>query len=321
MNEGENIFSYLKSFILLSPLFNLENQPFQNIVDYIDELHLDTPNIISNAYSSESKTDKCEDSRLSRKSMNYGNYEKQSGENKKYSYETKEQEFGIDGKKEYKNGFISDIDSQLVNFVKNNKNFNYEEIRNEKNQKIKVNYELSRISNEQQFIESEFVISKNSDFNEQIETINEISFNETFLFTDPKTLFDFIFRGKIIDEKDEEDNKDEKDEIDKKDDKDDKDKKDEDDDKDKKDEEDDKDKKDGKDKKENSQLEETFIKEIRDIINCMETILYMPPYSILFGRIDLNIPKTKPKPPVFYRQMKSINKLFYEGFGIDINSI
>ena len=58
-----------------------------------------------------------------------------------------------------------------------------------------------------------------------------------------------------------------------------------------------------------------FINEIKSIIQIMETILYTHPYSILFGRI--NIEKTR------FHQMEDskskkidINESFYEGFGL-----
>ena len=43
-NESKNIFSYLKTFILFYPLFNLENQPFQEIQDFINDLRLELNN-------------------------------------------------------------------------------------------------------------------------------------------------------------------------------------------------------------------------------------------------------------------------------------
>lgn len=59
-------------------------------------------------------------------------------------------------------------------------------------------------------------------------------------------------------------------------------------------------------------LKESFIKEIDDVINIMQTIIYTPPYSILFGR--MNIEKSKSK---FMSTLKDINELFYEGLAID----
>ena len=47
----------------------------------------------------------------------------------------------------------------------------------------------------------------------------------------------------------------------------------------------------------------------------MNKILYTPPYSILFGRIFISIPK-KEEEEFPYR--KNVSNLFYEGFGIQI---
>ena len=60
-------------------------------------------------------------------------------------------------------------------------------------------------------------------------------------------------------------------------------------------------------------LKKDFIREIKDIIHTMSKILYTPPYSILFGRIFISIPKKEEFP---YR--KNVSTLFYEGFGIQI---
>lgn len=45
ISESENIFIYLKKFILFSPLFNLINQHFSNIQDYINKLVSIVPSI------------------------------------------------------------------------------------------------------------------------------------------------------------------------------------------------------------------------------------------------------------------------------------
>lgn len=57
----------------------------------------------------------------------------------------------------------------------------------------------------------------------------------------------------------------------------------------------------------NNKRETIFIKFISDIISTMESILYTPPYRILFGRIDISKSKQIDK-------RKNINVLFYEGF-------
>lgn len=67
----------------------------------------------------------------------------------------------------------------------------------------------------------------------------------------------------------------------------------------------------------NERIMNTFIDELDDIMDTFENILYTYPYSILFGRISNFKPKPKPK-EVFYKNMKDINNIFYEGFGIEI---
>ena len=63
-------------------------------------------------------------------------------------------------------------------------------------------------------------------------------------------------------------------------------------------------------------IKHIFINEIRSIIHSMETILYTPPYPILFGRINTVKPiYINPNLPVFHPYMKDINEIFYEGFG------
>lgn len=63
----------------------------------------------------------------------------------------------------------------------------------------------------------------------------------------------------------------------------------------------------------NYKLKEPFIEEIKNIIYLMISILYTPPYNILFGRI--NIVKTKHVDEID-PNLKNINDLFYEGFDI-----
>ena len=58
-----------------------------------------------------------------------------------------------------------------------------------------------------------------------------------------------------------------------------------------------------------------FVDGIHHIIITMKNILYTPPYSILFGRI--NIEKSKEKE----LKLININELFYEGFGFKLNLI
>lgn len=63
------------------------------------------------------------------------------------------------------------------------------------------------------------------------------------------------------------------------------------------------------------ELTKELFEEIREIMHIMKDILYTPPYSILFGRINIEKPKVE---EVKYKFMKDINEIFYEGFGIDI---
>lgn len=66
---------------------------------------------------------------------------------------------------------------------------------------------------------------------------------------------------------------------------------------------------------ENEDIKERFCSIIRKVANFMESILYTPPYYILFGRII--IIKPIPRKPYYYEKFKSyqnINKIFYEGF-------
>lgn len=53
-----------------------------------------------------------------------------------------------------------------------------------------------------------------------------------------------------------------------------------------------------------------FMNTIEQIIDIMMSILYTSPYSILFGRININT--------LSINTRNNINELFYEGFGSDI---
>lgn len=44
----------------------------------------------------------------------------------------------------------------------------------------------------------------------------------------------------------------------------------------------------------------------------MEKIIFTPPYPILFGRINIAMPKPKKN-----KNLKEINALFYEGLGLE----
>ncbi|KAK8865333.1 hypothetical protein M9Y10_010874 [Tritrichomonas musculus] len=65
----------------------------------------------------------------------------------------------------------------------------------------------------------------------------------------------------------------------------------------------------------NKKIKDIFITEIKEIIQSMKTMLYTPPYNILFGRMSLKrqLPKKKKK---IYSFQKEINELFYEGFSL-----
>lgn len=58
-----------------------------------------------------------------------------------------------------------------------------------------------------------------------------------------------------------------------------------------------------------------FINEIISIINIMESILYKPPYSILFGRISIEY-SIKKSVENDIDMRREIDDKFYEGFGI-----
>lgn len=63
-------------------------------------------------------------------------------------------------------------------------------------------------------------------------------------------------------------------------------------------------------------LKNAFVEEIQEIISLIEKILYTPPYSFLFGRIDIRKPKPKVM-EILYPNAKEINEIFYEGFGLN----
>ena len=52
-----------------------------------------------------------------------------------------------------------------------------------------------------------------------------------------------------------------------------------------------------------------FIDKIEEIINIMKDIIYTPPYSILFGRINIEKPKE-----CLNQNLHNINEFFYAGF-------
>lgn len=63
----------------------------------------------------------------------------------------------------------------------------------------------------------------------------------------------------------------------------------------------------------NEEFKIIFVKEIKSIIQLMSDIIYTPPYSILFGRIDID--KTEQNEKINPKK-QNINNEFYEGFGI-----
>lgn len=63
----------------------------------------------------------------------------------------------------------------------------------------------------------------------------------------------------------------------------------------------------------NSKYKNDLLKEIKETIRIMESILYRPPFLILFGRIKLKSKLVKTE-----SQTTDINSLFYEGIGSDI---
>lgn len=65
----------------------------------------------------------------------------------------------------------------------------------------------------------------------------------------------------------------------------------------------------------NKELKNKFINEIREIIQTIQDMIYTPPYSILFGRINIKKSMKKEKNKT---TLKDCNKLFYQGFELDI---
>ena len=64
------------------------------------------------------------------------------------------------------------------------------------------------------------------------------------------------------------------------------------------------------------EIKNIFLNAILDIIVSMENILYMPPYPILFGRINIDKSKSVTMPAIVYPNQKDINQEFYNGFGL-----
>ena len=58
-----------------------------------------------------------------------------------------------------------------------------------------------------------------------------------------------------------------------------------------------------------------FITEINSIIRIMETIIYKPPYQILFGKILFNN-VTNQNDIIYKVKRQEINQFFYDGFSI-----
>lgn len=67
-------------------------------------------------------------------------------------------------------------------------------------------------------------------------------------------------------------------------------------------------------------FKELFIKEINEIIQNMKEILLIPPYSILFGRINIENDHNKREEKNKFSG-KDINELFYEGLSLEDNLI
>lgn len=63
------------------------------------------------------------------------------------------------------------------------------------------------------------------------------------------------------------------------------------------------------------ELKNKFINEIRGIIQTIQDMIYKPPYSILFGRIKIKKSIKKEKSNT---TLEDCNKLFYQGFELDI---
>lgn len=50
----------------------------------------------------------------------------------------------------------------------------------------------------------------------------------------------------------------------------------------------------------------------------MDEIIYTPPYLFLFGRINIEKNNYRDEKKI-YKNMKDTNKIFYEGFDIDVS--
>lgn len=58
--------------------------------------------------------------------------------------------------------------------------------------------------------------------------------------------------------------------------------------------------------------------ELYKIIQIMDEIIYTPPYLFLFGRINIEKNNYRDEKKI-YKNMKDTNKIFYEGFDIDVS--
>lgn len=67
---------------------------------------------------------------------------------------------------------------------------------------------------------------------------------------------------------------------------------------------------------ENNEFQQIFLNEIRSIIDLMNEILYRPPYTILFGRINIEKSTTNNE-----NHIKDINEIFYQGFTLKLYDI
>lgn len=67
---------------------------------------------------------------------------------------------------------------------------------------------------------------------------------------------------------------------------------------------------------ENNEFQQIFLNEIRSIIDLMNEILYRPPYTILFGRINIEKSTTNSE-----NHIKDINEIFYQGFALKLYDI
>ena len=67
---------------------------------------------------------------------------------------------------------------------------------------------------------------------------------------------------------------------------------------------------------ENNEFQQFFLNEIRSIIDLMNEILYRPPLTILFGRINIEKSTTNSE-----NHIKDINEIFYQGFALKLYDI